>query len=203
MNERLPIETASPEQASEFAAVLGDAFSADPIMSWAFPDAAARPRILESMFQLIAEHRYLPAGLSTLAVDSAAALWSRPAEMTDDNFYEEHGAAMAAAFGPHTERISLLSQQMAAHHPTEPHIYLLAIGVRTSAQGRGLGGRLLAHTLADADRAGEPAYLEATSPRSRALYERHGFEVVGEIIVDDSPPMWAMWREPRSSAQPV
>ncbi len=42
-----------------------------------------------------------------------------------------------------------------------------------------------------------PAYLEATSPRSRALYERHGFEVTAELrATADSPPMWAMWREP-------
>jgi hypothetical protein len=47
-----------------------------------------------------------------------------------------------------------------------------------------------------ADAAGEPAYLEATSSRSRALYERHGFEVTRELRCGDSPPLWAMWRDP-------
>ncbi len=42
-----------------------------------------------------------------------------------------------------------------------------------------------------------PAYLEASSPRNRALYERHGFEVTGEIQVADSPPLWPMLRRPR------
>jgi GNAT superfamily N-acetyltransferase len=65
------------------------------------------------------------------------------------------------------------------------------------AQGHGLGGALLAHTLRLADAAGEPAYLEASSTRSRVLYERHGFEVTGELSVDGSPPMWPMWRAPR------
>jgi hypothetical protein len=48
--------------------------------------------------------------------------------------------------------------------------------------------------LARADRDGLPAYLEASAPRNRALYERHGFEVVGEIQAGDSPPLWPMLR---------
>ena len=48
---------------------------------------------------------------------------------------------------------------------------------------------------ADAD--GMPAYLEATTLRSRALYERHGFRLLDVVhMPDDGPPMWRMWREP-------
>ncbi len=33
--------------------------------------------------------------------------------------------------------------------------------------------------------------------RSRALYERHGFEVTGEFnLPSGGPPLWQMWREP-------
>jgi hypothetical protein len=47
------------------------------------------------------------------------------------------------------------------------------------------------------DRDRVPAYLEASSPRNRALYERHGFEVMEECrYADDGPPLWRMWREP-------
>ena len=79
-------------------------------------------------------------------------------------------------------------------HPEEPHRYLFSIGVRSTARGRGLGGKLLATALADTDAAGEPAYLEATSPRSRALYARHGFKATDEITIDDGPTLWPMWR---------
>jgi hypothetical protein len=45
-----------------------------------------------------------------------------------------------------------------------------------------------------------PAYLEATSPRNRALYERHGFEVTEEFTLGpESPPLWRMWRPPNNS----
>ena len=48
----------------------------------------------------------------------------------------------------------------------------------------------------DTDRA--PAYLEASSARSRGLYERNGFEAVEECrYAEDGPPLWRMWREPK------
>jgi GNAT superfamily N-acetyltransferase len=69
------------------------------------------------------------------------------------------------------------------------------MGVVGGRQGAGLGSALLRHRLARADADGLPAYLEASSPRSRALYLRHGFEDLGEPVrVADSPPLYPMWR---------
>ena len=65
------------------------------------------------------------------------------------------------------------------------------------ATGEGLGSALLMHALEISDRDKLPAYLEATSPHNRRLYERHGFEAIGEIQAADSPPMWPMLRKPR------
>ena len=42
-----------------------------------------------------------------------------------------------------------------------------------------------------------PAYHEASSPRNRALYERHGYVTQGEFTLPDGPPLWPMWRDPR------
>ena len=83
-------------------------------------------------------------------------------------------------------------------HPTADHWYLPIIGVDPIAQGQGMGSALLADRLATCDADGLPAYLEATSERSRALYARHGFEIVEEIQFGASPPIWAMLREPRA-----
>ena len=42
-----------------------------------------------------------------------------------------------------------------------------------------------------------PAYLEASTPRNRALYLRHGFVVLDEMrLPGGGPPLWRMWREP-------
>lgn len=49
------------------------------------------------------------------------------------------------------------------------------------------------------DREGTPAYLEASSARSRGLYERLGFTFTGRAVdLPEGPPMWPMWREPQA-----
>ena len=87
--------------------------------------------------------------------------------------------------------------QMDEYHPTEPHWYLPLIGVDVTKQGRGYGSALLRYALERCDRDHLPAYLEATSRPSKALYERHGFEELGVIQAGSSPPMWPMQRSPR------
>ena len=78
------------------------------------------------------------------------------------------------------------------------HLYLVFLGVAPGAQGRGLGGALLRERLVRADAEGLPAYLEASSPRSRLLYERNGFRDTGDPIqLPDGPPIWPMWRAVR------
>ena len=84
-------------------------------------------------------------------------------------------------------------------HPREPaHWYLAVIGVQPAWQGRGYGAALLRGVLARCDAERVPAYLEAGTPRSRALYERSGFEALEECrYAEDGPPLWLMWREPQ------
>jgi ribosomal protein S18 acetylase RimI-like enzyme len=181
------------------ASILAEAFTDDPLMAWTFPDDGARPRLLRGMFGFVAEHLYLPIGASVVDDAGAAALWQPPGAPGEDSesFWAEHGEGFVAALEGQVERTVRLGAAMAEHHPHEPHWYLPAIGVRRAAHGRGLGGGVLRHTLAQVDAAGALAYLEATTPRSAALYARHGFEVTAEATVDDSPPFWPMVRRPR------
>jgi GNAT superfamily N-acetyltransferase len=88
--------------------------------------------------------------------------------------------------------------RMEGRHPGKPpHTYLAVMGVAPEWQGKGLGSALMypGLELLDAQRA--PAYLEASTPRSRELYRRHGFEVTGEFnLPSGGPPVWQMWRQP-------
>jgi predicted N-acetyltransferase YhbS len=83
-----------------------------------------------------------------------------------------------------------------SRRPRSPHWLLLYLGVVPERQGRGLGGTLLDAGLARADADGLPAYLVASSPGSRRLYERHGFRVQREVRLLRGPPVWPMLREP-------
>ena len=190
------VRSARAEDLDAIVSALTESFFDDPLMTWAF-DASVRHKRLDGLWRVMAEHGYLPAGASTvLPGGDGAALWMPPGRNLDDAFWSEHGAEFFGGLEGDTERLSQIGAAMEENHPTEDHWYLLAIGIHPHAQGRGLGGTMMAHTLAQADAARKPAYLEATSPRSRALYERFGFEVMNELHPGDGPPLWAMWREP-------
>jgi GNAT superfamily N-acetyltransferase len=111
-------------------------------------------------------------------------------------------ARVRAAIDPDNERVELIGRLTAAIHPYgRAHEYLWMIGVAPERQGEGLGTVLIESVLDRCDREGLPAYLEASSARSRRLYERLGFEFTGTVLdLPDGPPMWPMWREPRKRA---
>jgi GNAT superfamily N-acetyltransferase len=176
--------------------VLAAAFHADPVMRWVIPDDAGRRVRLPALMELYAarvqrhgENRINESG-------TGAAVWAPPgAEFTPDED-ARFEAGLIVAGGRDLGRLGAVAELLDAHHPAEPHWYLMLAGVIPDRQGAGIGGALLRAVLAGADRAGLPAYLEATSPRNRALYERHGFTVTAELRTADCPPLWAMWRAP-------
>ncbi len=77
------------------------------------------------------------------------------------------------------------------------HWYLMLLGVEPWRQGEGIGGRLIAPVLAQADADGLPAYLETFVQRDVTFYTRHGFAVLEE---GDEPSAglhyWTMDRLP-------
>ena len=85
-------------------------------------------------------------------------------------------------------------------HLREPHFYVRLVGVRTALQGRGVGSALMQPTLQRADSAGLPTYIEASTERSAALYERLGFLHMDVLeLPDGGPPVWRMRRPPAGS----
>jgi ribosomal protein S18 acetylase RimI-like enzyme len=192
------IRTATAGDLDAVVAVLTAAFQDDPAMSWAWPDQAVRPRRLAALWRFMAAEGYLPRGAATVVPGGdAAALWMAPGDLLDEEFWAANARRFVEGLEGDIERLRWLADATDASHPHDrDHWYLFSIGVSPAAQGRRLGSALLAHTLAAADAERAPAYLEASSTRSRALYERFGFEVVGQIDLPDGPPMWPMWREP-------
>jgi GNAT superfamily N-acetyltransferase len=172
------------------------AFAADPVMRWAWPDpyryATYWPKWAEAFGGRAFDHGTAHGLEDCLAV----ALWLPPGVAPDEATVME---LMGESMEDQTfEDVNAVFEQMGELHPSANHWYLPLTGVDPVAQGRGLGSALLRHALATCDRDGLPAYLEATAPRNRDLYERHGFSVVGVIQAGSSPPLWAMLREPGS-----
>lgn len=95
------------------------------------------------------------------------------------------------------EEMMIVLGQMEHFHPREEHWYLPIIGCDPLYLGQGLGGMLMKTALERIDADGLPAYLESSNPSNVSLYERHGFEVIGEIQHGSSPTMLPMYRPAR------
>lgn len=170
-------------------------FSSDPMARWTLPNPslylAVMPELIDAFGAKAFEHG------SAYCVDdvNGAALWLPPGTEPDS----ERLAALVAQHAPASvqEDAGGVFEQMATYHPHEPHWYLPLIAVDPAFQGRGLGGALLKEAVARCDSDGMPAYLESSNPRNIALYQRHGFEVIGRIQVGRSPVMTPMLRPAR------
>jgi GNAT superfamily N-acetyltransferase len=113
-----------------------------------------------------------------------AAVWLLPAETSVHDAEarakaEFLAAALGAKGGDAYRRIIDFMRPRAAATVAESAWYLSIVGVTPSAQGQGIGKRLIEPTLAEADDAGVECYLETFDPRNPGFYQRLGFSAVG------------------------
>jgi GNAT superfamily N-acetyltransferase len=195
----IAIHRARPHEAPGIAATLERSFFDDPVMRWAIPDDGRRRRVLPDFFELSAR-TIQPYGESLVAGDAVgAALWVPPGRQAAGDDAEAFGRRMEQIAGSDAARVFEIAALLDEHHPRGSFFYLQFIGVQPDQQGRGIGAALLTPVLDRCDRLGLPAYLEATSPRNRRLYERHGFHAAGDLAPLGGPPLWPMWRQPATS----
>ncbi|MER7759391.1 GNAT family N-acetyltransferase [Streptomyces sp. NPDC097619] len=194
----LEIRQAGQDDRDAVASLLDVAFREDPVSSWVFPDPDHRARVHGKFLGVFVDVTLAEGRVDYAADGSAAALWLRiPAGEPEGE--DEIPALMRRTADPDNERCELVGRLTGAVHPTaEEHEYLLMIGVDPDRQGQGLGTELMAPVLERCDREGVPAYLEASSERSRELYERLGFAFTGTAVrLPEGPLMWPMWRKPQ------
>jgi ribosomal protein S18 acetylase RimI-like enzyme len=191
------LRMATASDAPRLKTVLAEAFCEDPIFGWLMPDDASRLERLQRFFAIELRQVALPRGrvLSTDGLTGAAlsmppGRWRVPPRAS---------LYMGATFGMHLPRAARLLGAMEWRHPREPHYYFANIGVAPELQGRGIGSALMRPTLERCDAGGLAAYLEASSERNAALYERLGFRLIRELRVAGGPPLRLMSRPPRLS----
>jgi len=183
---------ARSDEAAPTISTLVTAFAGDPFIRWMFPRSdqylAAFPKVLRFFAGAAFDSR------TAYRSDdfSGAALWLPPGIAPDEEglgqVLIEH---VDEAMQP---QVFAVMEQVGEGHPEASHWYLPAMGVDPIRQGEGVGSSVMAHSLGQCDRTCGLAYLESTNPANIPFYQRHGFEVVGEIRVDGSPVLTRMLR---------
>lgn len=189
------IRTPSAAEADAIVGLMTLAFAKDPVWRWVYPEPEDYLTHLPPFARVFIEASVAAQTAYVSGTGVGGALWL-PAGVSADS--ERMGRHLAASVPEerHGEVFAFFGQTE-AFHPDEPHWYLPMTGVDPSAQGQGHGSALLEHALAACDELGLAAFLESSSPANLPLYERHGFEVTGEIRIPGSPLMFPMQRTAR------
>jgi GNAT superfamily N-acetyltransferase len=193
------VRRATPPDVERLSVALAAAFEDDPVFGWLLPDRSSRLGRLALFFKLELRHVVLPKGQVWTAAQTTGASLELPPDAWRMPLGTQlrHGPAFVRVFGSRLPRTMALLTLMERRHVHEPHYYIPYVGVAPGSQGHGLGTALLTPTLDRCDREGLPSYLEATSERNAALYERLGFIATDELRLRGSPPLWPMIRPPR------
>ena len=188
---------------AQVADMLAEAFLEGPIADWLIPERTTRLEVYRKYFRIFVDHIGVHGVIHVTEDLSGAALWLDETAEGGSPEIENYDRLLAEAGGHWAHRLTMIDDTFARVHPHDPHWYLMFIGVLPSKHGRGAGSALLdfGHQAF-----GEfAAYLEASNERNKALYERHGYKPMttrGVMLPDNGPPVWPMWRKPRTWHKP-
>jgi ribosomal protein S18 acetylase RimI-like enzyme len=191
---------ARPCESGSLKVALAAAFFDDPIFGWLIGRGANRQARLEQYFAIQLAHStadgcvWTTDGLQGAALCMPPGQWRLPPWLMIAN-----GRRFGSVFRGRLPRAVGLLAAIERRHLRGAHYYFANIGVAPKAQGQGLGSRLMRPTLDRCDQERLPAYLEASSERNAALYERLGFQCTEVLRFAGSPPLRLMARPPQPS----
>ena len=187
---------------SEVVDVLCEAFADYPVMRFVLGPRRARysehlERLIHFFVMARVHRQEFLLGVADRGTLQGAALVSRPAgsesppelSVLREDLWGELGSSARAryeAFGAALARVSVAA----------PHIHLNMIGVRSAAHGKGHGRRLLehVHALSHEDPASSGVTLNTEDEANVPLYERFGYELVGQVEVAPGLTSWGFFR---------
>ncbi|MHA1776889.1 MAG: GNAT family N-acetyltransferase [Promethearchaeota archaeon] len=187
---------------------LGEIFQDDPANLHGFPNAITRQRRIIFPFCAIVRYGIRYGEVIALSEDEkgdvlAVAVVARIENLSE--FYQKFVLCGLQERILHIgiraiRRFSKLEKYMHEAHTkyaSQPHLYLMAIGVKKELQGHGLGSQLLGHIIAKSEKEGLPIYLETELLQNVNFYEKHNFKILEKVQVPKTNvEYWFMQYEP-------
>jgi ribosomal protein S18 acetylase RimI-like enzyme len=190
------VSLAKPDDRLHALSTLALAFSSDPLLRWMFPSSYSYFANVIETFEAFAGHSIDGGTCLITSAFEGAAMWLAPnAEMHEEAFEETLSKIFSPEFLP---KVSEMLATMDSYRPHDDNCwYLPLIGVDPGHQNKGVGAALMKNMTNKLDNEGAMAYLESSNKKNISLYLRHGFEVVGEIQIHESPIVTPMVRKCR------
>ena len=191
----------SRSDAGRAAVVLARAFHDDPLMVHIQPDPVRRARLLPRGLAGVQAYCLRYGRVVTTPDVASVACWLPPGRIDTPLRRMARSGMLASkrALGAGALRrmLGVLVPMDRGHHRvmTGPHWYLWLLGTEPARQGQGVASAVLAPTLAAADAAGLPCYLDTHRERNLDFYARHGFRPVLDEVYS-GVRSWGLRRDP-------
>ena len=171
--------------------VLKLGFSNDDLLRWVFPEADSFLKSFDIWMEEFSKESFKNNIVFSEESFHGTSLWHPPGFEFDESVL---GSTFESIPESRLENVLKFFEEFSKYHPKDAW-YLAFIAVDPSKQGSGIGSFILKEALKMIDEKNEKAYLEASSERNMSLYERHGFECMGRIQINDSPAAFPMIRQ--------
>jgi GNAT superfamily N-acetyltransferase len=193
------VRTVRLSESSEAGRSLAHSFAADALSQYlldgddmaGYSDERKWKLHVDLMTYIVAAHCY--SGLVTVTGPDydALALWMPPGKNADDWWTMVRTGMWRLYYQLSAEgRIRYYQELLPILHHTKQEVmgerdndcyYLVYIGTKPNARGRGYASKLILDMMAKADYENRPIYLESSSPKNNAYYAKFGFEMKKDI----------------------
>ena len=172
------------------------AFSSDPFMRWIMPEGQRYLDNYQELVDVYCCEKSLQESTTFVTESFAgAAIWLPPGV-----FGDEQKISSWVSENVSEQRLEILEkvlEELDKYHPkTNRCWYLALLAVDPAFQRLGLGSIMMKHVNRLLDNTACQGYLESSNAKNISLYQRHGYEIMGEIKVGDCPVITPMLREP-------
>lgn len=174
--------------------VMDRGFDGDPTVQWILDTPEAFAAEHHKYVALCAEPAFEHETVHAAGDFEGAAIWYPPKVGISDESFEDFKTTAYSL--DRLEQYEVLTEICDQYRPNEPHWTLELIAVDPEAQGKGIGGKLMAFGLAKCDQSGAPSFLVSSNRANLPFYERLGFVQLAEVQMPGLPSMYPMMRRP-------
>ena len=172
------------------------AFSSDPFMRWIMPEGQRYLDNYQELVDIYCCEKSLQVSTTFITESFAgAAIWLPPGVFGDEQKISSWVSENVSE--QRLETLEKVLEELDKYHPkTNRCWYLALLAVDPAFQRLGLGSIMMKHVNRLLDNTACQGYLESSNAKNISLYQRHGYEIMGEIKVGDCPVITPMLREP-------